>query len=298
MKVRSLTNHQILPEEVQSKSFARESFSRPTVVEHISSILKLLLINVRNYKVLRETKSLADTQHGRKVIVIANGPSANKISSAQLGQLKNNNFQIITVNFFISNPLFKDIDPDWVVLSDPQSLNPVNSAWKEQAALLKDRLKKNHSIKIVCPLSQWCYTIKQFPMHQIFSFIDVESKNYGNISPLGLRGYISMTAYKALAWAHFLGFEAIHIIGIDNTYAKDVYCDRNNRIVLIEKHADENDFSLDISNEYQSMAAFFFNVTLLFHDLKYFEECPIINLDQESLIEIFPKLEINEVLGA
>ena len=79
-----------------------------------------------------------------------------------------------------------------------------------------------------------------------------------------------MTLYKVLAWANYLNYNSIGIIGLDNSYPKDIYIDQDNSICFLERHAGEKDYLIDISSEYENIAAYIDELTRVFHHLNYF----------------------------
>jgi hypothetical protein len=113
-----------------------------------------------------------------------------------------------------------------------------------------------------------------------------------NISPLRPRGYLALTAYKALAFASFLGFNRIYIIGIDNTMFRSIAVDDKNRLIQYPNHFfSQGAVTTDISGMYPNgMSDYFRDMSLCFSSLtKYFSHLPVVNLDEDSLVDCFPK---------
>ena len=134
---------------------------------------------------------------------------------------------------------------------------------------------------------------------QRFYFDDRELSAWTkNTHPTKPRGYVGLTLYKALAFAIFLGYEKIYILGMDNTQFMAHMSDLNNSILLRSNHAysshlekDKASVQMDFSEKtLDGMASFFTTYSHIFADLRKFKG-PIYNLDQLSLTTAFPKLE-------
>jgi len=120
-----------------------------------------------------------------------------------------------------------------------------------------------------------------------------------NISPLRPRGYIPLTAYKALAFANYLGFQRINIIGIDNSMFRTVAVDTENRLIQYPNHFFEKGaVTTDISYFYPTgINDYFRDMSLCFGSLaSYFVGLPIVNLDGESLVDCFSKDTSSQLL--
>jgi hypothetical protein len=115
-----------------------------------------------------------------------------------------------------------------------------------------------------------------------------------NINPLFPRGYLSMTLYKALSLALWFDYDRIFVLGMDNTYPRNVYCDRRNRILNLEVHAGTEDYTADWGDVYGSMGDLLFELSHLFYDARKFApNARIVNLDPYSLTDAFEKADID-----
>ena len=101
-----------------------------------------------------------------------------------------------------------------------------------------------------------------------------------------------MTLFKTLAIAIHMGYKQIYLIGMDNTYPRDIFCDKNNRILRRERHAGENDYLVDLTPLVPSMDVLMQDIFNIFYDLrKCFIGATVLNLDCYSLTDVFPKIE-------
>ena len=100
-----------------------------------------------------------------------------------------------------------------------------------------------------------------------------------------------MTLYKALALAIHMRYKEIYLIGMDNTYCRDVFCDNKNHIFRRERHAGESDYLIDITQLVPSMDIQMQDIFNLFYDLRRcFLGSNVLNLDCYSLTDVFPKV--------
>ena len=130
--------------------------------------------------------------------------------------------------------------------------------------------------------------------NEVYIFVDTELSIWKNINPILPRGYVSMTLYKALAWSIYLNYARIGIIGMDNTYPRDIYSDKDNRIIIKDLHSGLEDSAHDFSGVHNNVASVLDHLLLVFHHLEYFPIEKIVNLDQYSLTDRFRKIEVDE----
>jgi hypothetical protein len=192
------------------------------------------------------------------------------------------------INYWPSNQQLSSHVPTWMVFSDPATFKP-----SEEAEVLINYLKNNILIKVVMP----SLLIPEMRGHgltnEIHAYIDSELVLWKNINPLYPRGYISMTLYKALAWAIHLGYSKIGVIGMDNTYPRNIFNDKDNWVCNLETHAGIEDYISDQSDMYDSVAARLDVLCQLFYHLSYFRDKNVVNLDPYSLTDTFEKTNIN-----
>jgi hypothetical protein len=163
------------------------------------------------------------------------------------------------------------------------------------------RIRANPPGKLVVPVSWFkIMTSESEIASQILYFDDSGLEGWSkNISPLRPRGYLALTAYKALAFASFLGFNRIYIIGIDNSMFRSIAVDEQNRLMQYPNHFfEQGAVTTDVSAMYlNGMSDYFRDMSLCFSSLsKYFSHLPIFNLDEDSLVDCFPKESTSSLL--
>jgi hypothetical protein len=113
------------------------------------------------------------------------------------------------------------------------------------------------------------------------------------INPLHPRGYLSVTALKALAITDFLGFKEIGVIGLDNTFFKGLQVTQELQMVENSHHASKGQhFNSNLGDFWKSgVSDYFYFVSLNFYYLKkYFSNKRFVNMDRSSLVDAFTKI--------
>jgi hypothetical protein len=263
----------------------------------ITKNLKLYLIELIKYheEFLRIIR-MKGVKHRCDALVIGNGPSQGYLTKDLISKFKSKGGEVFAVNFWQLNEQLSPVTPDYLVISDPATLSfdSENSDIEEENLSLLAYLKKNNEIKILCPFQRKKELEKLFLKERILCFTDTEMVSLSsNIAPILPRGYISMTLFKALAMALWFGYKNTYIIGMDNTYPRNIFCDKNNKVLNIEKHAGVPDSVVDQSAIYRNIAELLEDLSILFRDIWKFSQCKtVINLDDYSLTDAFTKLNI------
>lgn len=234
---------------------------------------------------LKKTKELKNTKKGQKCFVFANGPSMNLLDAKKIEQYQKAGFDIICVNSYLISDIADTVVPNYYVLSDPLSF--FGDTQKKYINRLNDL-----NIPVFIPAQ----FINNSPKHY-YIFNDVENRFTSNINPIKPRGYLSMTAYKALAIACYLGYDTIFICGFDNDYFKTFSVDENNDIYYIDKHYYDTGHKSKIGpNKGEGLGNLLWQHHLLFKNLELFKKYNIINLNKNSLVDAFSKKHDLDVL--
>ncbi len=233
---------------------------------------------------LKRTKKLKNTKVGKKCFVFANGPSMNMLDVKKIEKYQKTGFDVICVNSYILSDMAKTVVPNYYVLSDPSyfghSQNVIDSEKRQIARLIE--------LNIVVFIPAQFSNRYLFKHNYIFN--DLHNRFIRNIDPTRPRGYISMTAYKALAIACHLGYDSIYICGFDNDYFKTITVDENNDLYYIDKHYYDNGIKLKIApNAGKGLGNYLWEHHLLFKGLELFNRHNIINLNKNSLVDAFSK---------
>ena len=237
----------------------------------------------------KHLRRLKQTMGLREALVLGNGPSINAIDWEKLA-LENSHLDVFVVNWFVlSANMFI---PDYVVLSDP-AMHP-SSTSDERNLLLWKRLEELHSVILIVPLSWFRVLNNDLRFNRrIVYFVDSSLEGWWKgISPILPRGYASLTAYKALAVANYLGYRRISVLGIDNTMYQGLHVSLSNQILLKDHHFYRSDKDVDLSKFFPNgVADYFYDLSLCFMYLKscFSKLNHVINLDEQSLVDSFTK---------
>lgn len=258
----------------------------------VEFVVRRVLIGRKHRRALKETGRLADHYSSRTALVIANGPSTKKLDLSSVKEAKAGGLFVVAMNYYPLSEEMKELIPDLLVLSDPahRISNTLNSKNMEMWNILR----MTSDVRLAVP-SSWFDEIsaEQGLARRTHYFNDLALEGWTrNINPLRPRGYISMTAYKAIAFALFLGFSEVSVIGVDNTFFQTLEVDTENRVVQLPNHffAAGSERS-DMTHFYTGgVAEYFRDVSLCFDSLaRCFAGHPIVNLDPDSLVDCFPK---------
>jgi hypothetical protein len=247
-------------------------------------------------------KKLVDLKDSGKngiCFILANGPSINKLDPKKLANFSmDNQADIICMNYFINSDFLRELggvdywvlsDPRHFDLNDPQTVESHSNARKfvHKGVFLPEMYEK----KIPDDINKI-----------VFNDLQGSSVFSRNINPLFPRSYLTLTAYKAIALAIYLGYDKIYIAGLDNTHILDIGCDAENRIYRKKNHfyklkdendSDNRDYKMGLGrNELprnRNMAQEIMAYSRLFGDLYRFAHHKIYNLDINSLTDAFCK---------
>jgi hypothetical protein len=244
---------------------------------------------------LRETHTLRNSRKNRSGLVIANAPSVKRLNFAEVkGQMAKDKLDVFTVNYFPLSPACDLGDfPYFLVLSDPgtrpDSLNEkTKSLWRH--------IEKHSNIRVIIP-SAWSELAELNGLtERLWFFDDTSLEGWSkNISPQKPRGYSSLTAFKALAFALHLGYEELFVIGLDNTMYQTLTVNEDNRIGQLENHAkgSSSERIHFMDGEWSSgVTDYFYDVSKTFSELKrVFGKFNIKNLNRDSIVDAFPKVD-------
>jgi hypothetical protein len=257
-------------------------------------IRRMIDIGIRR-KALRSLRNMESSLTGRKALVIANGPSLNLISLERVAEFQKDVLDVFTVNFFPISKSTKDFVPNYLVLSDPQTLpNSLNP----RAIELWAWISSHPEVKIICP-SSWFKTVRSlgFESTNFIYFDDSSLISWSkSISPVKARSYLSLTAYKALAVATYFGYFEINVIGFDNSQVRGLTVNEHNRVKQGPNHFDDFAEDSDLTDRLSNgVSDYFYDFSCAFADLRKFSKIGRIwNLDPNSYVDAFPKKATSE----
>lgn len=247
-----------------------------------------------NRIVLKNSSRLFGSKKGKSAFVFANGPSMNILDPNKIKEYCQKGYEVFAVNSYINSNFGAIVTPNYYVLSDPAhfgvSLNLLSDNRKKEVAEDLDKIK-NLGVELFVP-AQFYHRVAGINKYPFCDSENLFSKNVSDI--LKPRGYVSMTAYKALSIACYLGYDKIYICGFDNNYFKSLVVDSENNLYYMNEHFNECEKSLKVlhkirKDEGENIGELLYNHHLLFKSLDKFCKESIINLDTNSLVDCFSK---------
>ena len=239
------------------------------------------------YKTLRKLKGSA---RGRSAFVFANGPSVGILDPAKV---KGTGFDVFAVNGYLFSAFSQVATPTHYVLSDPACLD-VRDAGTPSNRHLEISKKYAPLFNTLDTLNATLLVPMQYVSRQkskrVIGFCDIENELSRNASDITKpRGYLSMTAYKELAIALFMGYDSIYICGFDNDYFQRLEADENNEAFYADAHFFGDPEKHSVKTEGAHVGEFLYVHHFLFSNFGKFPPGTIVNLHKASLNTFFSK---------
>jgi len=245
-------------------------------------------------KLLLKTAQAKNSKKQKTALILGSGPSLDLLDPEKAPSFFDD---IFVVNSYYNYRFADSLLPQYYVLSDPNFFVETSKVTFHKKTDLANYLEFANPILVIPHLNR-----KQIPTNkglEILFFDDRELPSFfgGGISPLKPRNYISMTLYKALAMAVHMGYKEIYILGMDNSEfssyrsnydnklrrASDIYFAKSMMYEGMPSFSNEESLPGGIAGHLQMLALFF-------GDLFKFSEETIFNLDENSLVDAFPKV--------
>lgn len=234
---------------------------------------------------IKENSKYKDLHKNDRCFILATGPSISKLESYQIDLLKKE--LVLAVNSFYKIELTESITPDYYVLLD-------DLYWKDWSYVFSDIEKKYNS---KAPVFITDFRSKPFlkrynkKLNSIFLYAKKYPVNYID-SDLSKNMFIGMNVVAtSILSAIYFGVKEIYLIGADY----NAFCSQG------KGHAYDDDDELSQSNYNLSFYLKFYAIGTEFHYLiaKYARKkgVKIINLNPDSLLDAYPKMPLNEILG-
>lgn len=264
-------------------------------IETFINCLIYILLNLKTFfGGFVGTRRLKHSKSRQRCLVLGTGPSINRLNWHEIRHLKETEkLQIFATNYLLTSISIDPLLIDYLVLSDevthPKSVDP-------RTKQLWELLRSNQHIRLITP-SSWHQKVHGLGCqnHECLHFNDGSLEGFTkNTSPLWPRGYTSMTAYKAIAYADYLGFSTILIAGIENSWHLGLSVNNQNRMLQNSVHFSEDYMqAVEISQHYKmGVGDYFYELSWMFISLKRaFSKMNVVNLVSDSLVDVFRKVD-------
>ena len=190
-------------------------------------------------KLIGEIRSLENTKSRANCLIIGNGLSKNMLSTEGLAAIRRDGWDIFGLNQYHKSPeIARHVN--MYVCSDPDTLKSHSSG-----SVLR---KKTEGLVNTLETYKPCIFYSHLYPKELVKFEGCESyafnDNYNpaskNISPLHSRGYPSLTIFKAIAIAIFMGYRTIQLIGLDNfSYTRNLWFLPGDEFLYFNDSADD-----------------------------------------------------------
>lgn len=288
-----------------TKSVPNPAYPLEIFRHYYEHLVKWILVGYRdskfnffgNKRALRFEKLLTHKNKGKGKIafVLAGGPSINSLDPVKLrAYCDTHDGEMFCVNYFVNSEFAALAKIDNWVISDFNHFDFSRTDTQQAHENVNNGICKR-----VFAAEQYAGFLLGRTKPEVIPFNDTETSNIfsKNINPCYPRSFVSMTAYKALSLAVFMGFDKIYICGFDNTYIKDLGCDSDNKLYRKLVHFYTKPEGQDPEAEKANIVRLrdrpvadeLLAYSRLFSDLNRFKKWPIINLDPNSLTDAFPK---------
>jgi hypothetical protein len=303
---------------MEFSQFVKEIFIRllsndnslfPLYRSYNNSIFKLSIIKIRvlknalnyyliNFRVRRGAfkgiKSHRDKCNDKLALVIGAGPSAATLDFELVKQLSSKgHLDVFLVNYLLLDPKFFDLNPKYLVLSDPNS-SPL-STYPKSIALW--RILNQLETKTITPM-HWHgrYNLKDCSLSQCLHFNDASLEGLStNTSPLKPRGFAALTVYRAISIALFFDYKKVLISGVDNSNFFKIKVTSDNQLIQSPHHAfsnyvDDNNLTKYYTN---GMGDYLYDIAEMHLSLRRcFKNKNILNVGLGSEVDSFPKIDL------
>ncbi len=260
---------------------------------NINEILNFTFLNKHEKRALKVTKGMQGSKFGKTALILGNGPSLKKLDKETV---KVDSPDVFVVNNFYENSELSKMKVSYYFISDPYYFNLQENQNEIDSRFLNGMKNIDHEdMKLVVP--HWaqkllsCHPVFQ---NRILYFDDRELLSWStSISPVRPRGYISLTLYKALAFAKYLGYSQIFVLGMDNSQFLGLSSNFDNSLLMKDHHSYTGSDvpTVDISGHYpDGPAGFLYHYAQTFGDLNKFRG-EVYNLDEFSLVTQFRKVK-------
>jgi hypothetical protein len=234
---------------------------------------------------IKENSKYKDLHKNERCFILATGPSINKLENHHIDLLKKE--LVLAVNSFYKIELTESITPDYYVLLD-------DLYWKDWSYVFSDIEKK---YKEKAPVFITDFRSKPFlkSCNEKSNSIFLHAKKYPVDyidSDLSKNMFIGMNVVAtSILSAIYFGVKDIYLIGADY----NAFCSQG------KGHAYDDDGELSQSDYNLAFYLKFYAIGTEFHYLiaKYAKKkgVRIINLNPNSLLDAYPKIPLNEILG-
>ena len=242
--------------------------------------------NPRSYLVnKRSLKGIIQSNVGKTVLVLGNGPSLNQLDSTQINQMLKEGANLIVVNDFWRTPLASKCLPTHYFISDPVYLRQ-EGEWLHN--LIK-YLDANPTIQLWLPVTR---PIPPLLRERSLKYFDGRNRKIftSNLSPHKPISVSPIIVHFALGYTVMTGYSKVFICGMDSSAYQSAFKRDGKLYVSKNSHA----YSDEIENQlkYQSTSALLEDAARGFHELSKFGRFGVKNLGRGTLVDEIEEIKL------
>ena len=252
-----------------------------------------VLVIILNLKKYLNFLKLKNTKKNKKLFILGGGPSIKKIINTKKYKLKKN-IDFMAISYFKDYGNI-NIKPDYILSGDNVFLRKskdkfINSKNKK----IFNYLKKN-KIKLFLPI-EGSASFKKTDFDITYFISRTSILFFKNTNPIMNLSVSNMSFFYALSIGLFMGYKKIYFLGLDNTYPKDVWVNKENKLFNVERYANKF-FLSDQTKRYKSISDMYAEISLIFYSLNLYKKYKdrIFNLDEFSLTNTFIKRKLRDI---
>lgn len=235
---------------------------------------------------LRRNLEIRRTGVGESLLIVANGPSAERLPTGFVGEFRAQGGSVMGMNWAHLNPALAGAGIDYYLSADRRMVE--NS---EKASGLMKYLKEQKPIFGFVPemrIQKWEEILPEISFipfcHYYIKYLRMP---WWGLSPLHPKAFTAHSGLHALQMATWLGFDRVFIVGFDNSYVQEFSVTAENRLRRGRSHAGEETETFFSDG---NTVNFLERQAMLFRDYWLFCAEPVWNLDLESLTDAFEKM--------
>ena len=250
---------------------------------------------------LTKTNYLKNSKKGRPALLVASGPSADKVlSKIESSYDFKDKIDIAVVNSFYGCSFAERIIPNYYFLADPMYWEEKDKKDTKIQNLL-EYLKSNPSVKPVIPFlfEDIIHDRENFYFNNLTFY-----RKRKKLSAVKANLLPSSVAFYAISFLYFLGYEPIYICGLDVSYNRSMKIDDLNEMKLDLKSNywqfnSENTLLGQGKTNYTSQGLNPINMSqalntesIFLRDLKHYSELGLVNVSGDSTNDALPRASL------
>ncbi len=247
-----------------------------------------------NFKEYLNFLKLKNTKKNKKLFILGGGPSIKKLIDLKKYKLKKN-IDLMALGYFKYYGNVKLV-PNYILSGDNAflNLNTKNKFLYFKNKQILNYLKKK-KVTVFLPI-EGSSNLKKYNLKAKYFISRTSVLFLKNTNPLMSLSVSNMSLFFALSIGLFMGYKKIYFLGLDNTYPKDVWVNKQNKLFNIERYAKKY-FLSDQTRRYNSISDMYSELSLIFYSLNLYKKYrnKIFNLDEFSLTNIFKKKNFKEI---